>query len=82
MMLLWGYLTDLAATPIFSIVVAQIAVHRAVLSGSTHYQVCIVVAWYDFWIGAYYDRKLHRVFMFPIPCVGICVDFDAPEKEA
>ena len=78
MILLWGYLAYLAATTIYSIVVMQMAVHRAMLSGSTHYEVCFVVAWYDFWIGAYYDRKLHRVFMFPIPMVGFCVNYDAP----
>jgi len=75
---LWlGYLIYLGATTVFAVVVAQMATHRALLSGSTHYEVCVVVAWYDFWVGAYYDRKLHRVFMFPIPMVGICVDFDA-----
>ena len=78
MILLWGYLIYLVASMIFAIVAARMAVDRATLSGSSHCQACLVVAWYDFWCGAFYDRKLHRVYLFPIPMFGICVDFDAP----
>lgn len=73
-----AYVGYMLATTVFSIATAQAAKSRALLSGSTHYQVCLILAWYDFWIGSYYDRKLHRVYMFPVPMLGICVDFDPP----
>lgn len=33
-----------------------------------------IFAWYDFWIGVFYDRK-GKLYIFPIPCVGIVLDF-------
>lgn len=35
-------------------------------------------AWYDLWIGAYYDRSSGRLYILPIPCVGIVIDFGPP----
>jgi hypothetical protein len=29
----------------------------------------LFLAWYDFWIGAYYDRKKKILYINPIPCV-------------
>lgn len=34
-----------------------------------------VVAWYDLWVGAYLDRRGKRLYILPIPCVGICVSW-------
>lgn len=31
-------------------------------------------AWYDFWVGAYYDRKYRRLFVLPLPMVGFVVE--------
>lgn len=31
-------------------------------------------AWYDLWVGAYYDRTFRRWFILPIPCVGIVIE--------
>ena len=33
-----------------------------------------VFAWYDLWIGAYYDRKGYELFLM-IPMVGVAVHF-------
>ena len=32
-------------------------------------------AWYDFWIGVFYDRKARRLYVLPIPMVGVVIDF-------
>ncbi len=34
-----------------------------------------VVAWYDLWIGAYWDSAKRRLYVFPIPCLGFVVEF-------
>lgn len=32
-------------------------------------------AWYDMWIGVYIDRKGKRVYILPLPCVGVVVSW-------
>jgi hypothetical protein len=34
-----------------------------------------VCAWYDFWVGIYWDRKQHQLYFLPVPCFGIVVSF-------
>jgi hypothetical protein len=36
--------------------------------------------WYDMWIGAYYDRRDRRLFVCPLPMVGIVFDFGPRNK--
>ncbi len=75
-----GFLTVYAAymllSTVFAVFAGAKASHRAGLSGSTHYAWCVVVCYYDCWVGSFYDVKKHRVYMFPIPFVGIMVDYD------
>ncbi len=33
----------------------------------------LVFAWYDFWIGAYYDREKRVLYLLPLPCIGFWV---------
>lgn len=33
-----------------------------------------IVAWYDCWIGAYYDRAHRRLYVM-LPFVGVCIEF-------
>lgn len=40
-------------------------------------EVGVILAWYDIWIGVYWDRKKRRLYMFPIPCVGAYIQFDS-----
>ena len=38
-----------------------------------------IFAWYDLWIGMFVDAKKHRVYIFPLPCLGIVVSWK-PKK--
>lgn len=42
----------------------------------------VLFAWYDLWIGAYYDRANRRLYILPIPCVGVVIDFKANGESA
>jgi hypothetical protein len=35
-----------------------------------------IFAWYDFWVGLYYDRVKHRLYVLPLPMIGFIVEFD------
>ena len=30
-----------------------------------------IFAWFDFWVGVYVDVPKRKVYVFPIPCVGV-----------
>lgn len=34
-----------------------------------------IVRWYDLWVGAFWDSSKHRLYLFPVPCIGICIQF-------
>lgn len=31
----------------------------------------LLFAWYDLWVGVFYDRKRRVVYVFLIPCLGV-----------
>jgi hypothetical protein len=35
------------------------------------WKIKVVLAWYDLWIGAYYDRKTSALYILPVPMVGL-----------
>lgn len=35
------------------------------------WQLKLIVAWYDLWVGVFIDREKRKVYFFPIPCVGL-----------
>jgi hypothetical protein len=70
------YLAYMLLATVFAVLSGIKAAHRAGLSGSTHYAWCVVSCCYYCWVGSYYDVKRHRVYMFPIPFIGIMVDYD------
>lgn len=39
-------------------------------------RVSPVLAWYDLWVGMYWDASKRRLYVLPIPCVGVCIHFD------
>ena len=38
-------------------------------------KVWLIVAWYDMWIGAYWDRDKLELYILPVPCVGVVISF-------
>jgi len=38
-------------------------------------KIKFIFAWFDFWIGIYWDRKSKILYMFPVPCIGFVISF-------
>ncbi len=38
-------------------------------------RVGFIFAWYDFWIGWFWDAKKKWLYILPIPCVGVVIKF-------
>lgn len=34
-----------------------------------------IFAWYDMWVGAFWDSAKRRLYIFPIPMFGIIIQF-------
>lgn len=32
-------------------------------------------AWYDLWVGFFWDQTKRRLYVLPFPCVGVVIDF-------
>lgn len=32
-----------------------------------------IFAWYDFWVGIFWDQPKRRLYILPIPCIGIVI---------
>lgn len=40
-----------------------------------------IFAWYDMWVGAFWDGQKRRLYILPLPCIGIVIDFIGPKDE-
>lgn len=38
-------------------------------------KVKVIFAWYDIWIGIFIDKTKKKVYIFPIPMIGIVVNY-------
>lgn len=37
-----------------------------------------IFAWYDLWVGAFYDRAKRRLYIFPVPMIGFYLEWPLP----
>lgn len=37
-----------------------------------------IFAWYDFWVGLFWDRNKKRLYILPVPCIGVVIQFAEP----
>lgn len=42
-------------------------------------KVNLFLAWYDLWVGAFYDQKKHTLYICPLPCIVIKI---SPKEDA
>ena len=33
-------------------------------------------AWYDFWVGVFWDRSKRKLYILPVPCIGVVITFN------
>lgn len=38
-------------------------------------KISLVLAWYDLWIGVFWDRRECKLYILPLPCIGIAIQF-------
>ena len=38
-------------------------------------KISFLFAWYDFWVGLYWDQKGRRLYVLPLPCLGVVLHF-------
>jgi hypothetical protein len=36
-----------------------------------------IFAWYDIWIGMFWDTRKRKLYILPVPCLGIVMDLSA-----
>lgn len=44
-------------------------------------RVRTIFAWYDLRVGAYWDRERRQLYLLPLPCIGVVIDFGARSGE-
>lgn len=38
-------------------------------------------AWFDMWVGVFYDRKARKIYVLPLPCFGFVITLKPMEIE-
>lgn len=58
---------EIAGVPDFDRGISPKSVHR--------WRIRPIFAWYDLWVGAYIDRAKHKIYLFPLPMLGIVIEW-------
>jgi hypothetical protein len=37
--------------------------------------VKFIFAWYDLWVGIFWDSRKRKLYILPVPCVGVTIEF-------
>ncbi len=45
-------------------------------------KVRLCFAWYDLYVGLYYDRRNRTMYIFPIPTMGLSIEFKESSMES
>lgn len=48
---------------------------RTISSRRPKFRLKPIFAWYDFWVGAFFDRKHKQLYIFPVPMLGFKIGF-------
>jgi hypothetical protein len=38
-------------------------------------RIRLIFAWYDLWVGCYWDRITRQLYVLPVPCFGFVIQF-------
>lgn len=41
-------------------------------------KINVIFAWFDFWVGIFFDRAKRRVYIFPVPMFGVVIQLPVP----
>lgn len=39
-----------------------------------------IFAWHDLWVGLFWDRSKRRLYFFPVPCLGVILEFEGRKR--
>jgi len=70
--------TTIIITAIHALLCISLTLYALIL---LHPRSEIIVAWYDIWVGFYWDREKRRLYYFPVPCLGLFIQMPAKQSE-
>ncbi len=35
-----------------------------------------IFAWYDLWVGVFWDANKRRLYILPLPCIGVVIQLE------
>ena len=44
-------------------------------------RIRFICAWYDLWVGAFYDREKRHLYILPVPCLGVRIAWPDADGE-